>query len=223
MQIDPNPGFSRRRRTAASAACLLLVSAATGGCAFGPSARPPSALYDFGLLPEQPARPALLQALLAVPDPSAPGWLDSTSMLYRLAYADGGQPRVYSLSRWAAPPAELIGARLRSRLARIVEPGLASVRDGVAGEYVVRIDLEEFSQVFDTPSASRGVLRARATLIAGARRSTIARRAFAFERPAPSADATGGAAALAAAGNDLVEAVIDWLAAELPRKGPVAG
>jgi cholesterol transport system auxiliary component len=194
-----------------------------GGCAFGPSARPPSTLHDFGLLAEQPVRALRLQALLAVPDPSAPGWLDTTSMLYRLAYVDGGQPRVYSLSLWAAPPGELIGARLRSRLARIVEPGLASSRDGVAGEYVVRIELEEFSQVFDGPSTSRGVLRARATLIGGARRTTLSQRAFAFERPASSADAAGGAAALAAAGNDLVEAVIDWLAAEVPRKALVPG
>jgi cholesterol transport system auxiliary component len=142
-------------------------------------------------------------------------------MVYRFAYADSGQPRVYGLSRWAAPPAELIGARLRSRLARIVEPGLASSRDGVAGEHVVRIELEEFSQVFDTPSSSRGVLRARATLIGGARRTTIAQRAFAFERPAPAADAAGGAAALAATGNDLVEAVVEWLVIVLPR--PAAG
>ncbi|MFO0518877.1 MAG: ABC-type transport auxiliary lipoprotein family protein, partial [bacterium] len=188
--LPPSPC---RRRTV-SAACLLLASAAAGGCAIGPSVRPPPRLHDFGLLPEQPVRATRLRALLAVPDPSAPGWLDTPSMLYRFAYVDGAQPQVYSLSRWAAPPAELIGARLRSRLARIVEPGLASSRDGVAGEYVVRIELEEFSQVFDTPSASRGVLRARATLISGARRATIAQRAFAFDRPGAGAAGPGGGA-----------------------------
>lgn len=211
------PALQRHPAPALIAGLLVVVAVLSGGCTLGPSPRPPSALHDFGLLPEQAAQPVRLRALLAVPDPSAPGWLDTTAMIYRFVHVDGGQPRVYSLSRWAAPPAELIGARLRSRLARVVEPGLASSRDGVAGEYVVRIELEEFSQVFDGPVVSRGVLRARATLIGGARRTTIAQRAFAFERPAPTADAAGGAAALAATGNDLVEALVEWLAGAVPR------
>lgn len=211
------PAPLRHPAPALIAGLLVVVAVLSAGCALGPSPRPPSALHDFGLLPEQAAQPVRLRALLAVPDPSAPGWLDTTAMIYRFVHVDGGQPRVYSLSRWAAPPAELIGARLRSRLARVVEPGLASSRDGVAGEYVVRIELEEFSQVFDGPVVSRGVLRARATLIGGARRTTIAQRAFAFERPAPTADAAGGAAALAATGNDLVEALVEWLAGAVPR------
>ncbi len=219
MHMNNHPCRAVRRRATASIAGLL-VAAAAGGCALGPSPRPPSALHDFGLLPEPAAPKVRLRALLAVPDPGAPGWLDTTAMIYRFAYADGGRPRLYNQSRWAAPPAELIGAHLRSRLARMVEPGLASSRDGVAGEYVVRIELEEFSQVFDAPSVSRGVLRARVTLIGGARRTTLAQRTFAFERPAPSADAAGGAAALAAAGNDLVDGVVEWLAGALP---PPAG
>jgi len=214
----PRAPSARPRRSAAILSGLLVLAALLPGCSLRPSPRPPLALHDFGLLPDGqlPPQPVQLRAVLAVPDPDAPGWLDTTSMLYRFAYADGGQPRVYNQSRWAAPPAELIGARLRSRLARIAQPGLASSRDGVAPEYVLRVELEEFSQVFDSPSVSRGVLRARATLIQGARRTTVAQRAFAFDRPASGADAAAGAAALAATGNDLVEALVEWLVTAVP-------
>jgi cholesterol transport system auxiliary component len=113
----------------------------------------------------------------------------------------------------------MVSARLRARVASVAEPGLASSRDGVQSDFVLRLEIDEFSQVFDSPSASRGVVRARASLIGGARRSTRAHRAFNVERPAPSADAAGAAAALAAASSELIDAIVDWLAATIPTLG----
>ena len=206
-------------RCVGAAAAIGLVLAMLGGCSIGPTPRPSPSLHDFGIEAGAPASSVRLRSALAVPDPSAPGWLDTTSMIYRFANVEGGRPRQYADSRWTAPPVELLGARLRSRLAPLLVPGLASSRDGVAPDHVLRIELEEFTQVFDDASTSRGVLRARVTLIEGARRVTIAQRTFALERPAPSADAAGGAAALAAASDALVVELIDWLVATLPAPG----
>lgn len=186
-----------------------------------PTPQAPSVLHDLGIAGAPVATSVRLRATLAVPDPTAPGWLDSTAMTYRFIDADGSRPRLYARNRWTAPPAELLGARLRSRLAPLVEPGLASSRDGVAPDYVVRIELEEFTQVFDGPTTSQGRLRARATLIGGSRRATLGQRILAFDRPAPSADAAGGAAALALASDALIDALVEWLAAALPATGTV--
>jgi hypothetical protein len=46
-------------------------------------------------------------------DVSAPAWLDSPSITYRLAYLDAARPQAYADSRWVASPAELIAVRLR--------------------------------------------------------------------------------------------------------------
>jgi len=207
-----------RRRTLAG---LALAATVLGGCSLLPTPQAPPALHDLGIAGAPAATSVRLRATLALPDPTAPGWLDTTAMTYRFIDADGSRPRLYARNRWTAPPAELLGARMRARLAPLVEPGLASSRDGVAPDYVVRIELEEFSQVFDGPSTSHGRLRARATLIDGSRRATIAQRIFAFDRPAPSADAAGGAAALAAASDALIDALVEWLSVALPAPGTV--
>lgn len=220
--IRPRAGCAR---TAAGAAARVVLSVALlgslAGCALGPQPRPPLVIHDFGIAPVQRDAPPRIRASLSLPDPVSPAWLDSNSMIYRLAYADGGQPRIYSRSRWAGTPTELLNARLRARLAGATDPGLAYSRDGVRGDYVLRLELDEFSHVFDSPTDSRGLLRARASLIGGAQRTTIAHRAFSFERPARTADAAGGAAALTLASNDLIDALIDWLAGTVPAKAIV--
>ncbi len=190
--------------------------AAIGGCAIGPTPRPPATMHDFGLAPALAAQPVRIRASLAVPDAVGPGWLDSNSIIYRFAYVDGGQPRAYSRSRWAGTPTEMITTRLRSRIAAVAQPGLASSRDGVQSDYLLRLELEEFSQVFDAPGQSRGLVRARTTLIGGARRVTVAQRSFSVERPAPSQDAAGAAASLTAASDEMIDSVVDWIAASLP-------
>jgi len=205
-------------RAVARGALAATLLASLAGCALGPEPGPPLVIYDFGVVPAQRDVPVRIRASLSVPDPVSPAWLDSDSMIYRLAYADGAQPRVYSRSRWAGTPTELLSARLRARLAEVTGPGLAYSRDGVQGDYVLRVEIDEFSQVFDSPTESRGLLHARATLILGVRRATLAHRAFGIERPAPTADAAGAAAALSLASNDLIDALIDWLADIVPDK-----
>lgn len=121
-------------------------------------------------------------------------------MQYRLLYADMARRGEYAESRWAAPPAKL----LRQAMERMLAP------TGV-GRCRLRIDLDEFVQVFDSPANSRFVLDGRATLFAG--QNVLDRRSFNLSEAAPTSDATGGAAAAAAAAKALGDELAPWLGA----------
>ena len=77
----------------------------------------------------------------------------------------------------------------------------------------LRLELEEFSQLFDSPQASSGVLRLRATLsqrgISG--EALLAQRSFIARQSAPTADASGGVHALTAATDQVVKDIEVWL------------
>lgn len=161
------------------AACSLLLTLAA--CAGGRSA-PPAATYDFGpRLAEASAvaRPVSLELRL-VP------WLDTPAVNYRLAYDDASRLMAYSQSRWAAPAGQLLNLRLRQQLG------------GGNGGCALRLEVDEFTQVFDSPTQSRGVLQGRMTLF-DKQRKLIFERPFSVEKPAPSPDARGGVVALSLA------------------------
>src|SRR6266849_2959728 len=157
------------------AAFTLIVAGA--GCSLAPAPGPVIANYDFGLPPEARTTPVLRQPLL-VHDVSAPGWLASPLLYYRLTYQDVTRPQSYADSRWVSSPAELFTHRLRARLAAsaggIIRPG-----DDARAKYALRVDLEEFIQVFDAPGKSRALVRLRASVMGN--RSLIAQRSFAVE------------------------------------------
>ena len=175
----------------------LLLSACVGGVGNSPS----GATYDFGL-PAAPLRAGSGWQGLAL-DVRAPGWLDSTHVDYRLAYADPLTRRQYAGARWAGTPATLIAQRLRQQL------GAVSPAANAATACALRIELQEFSQVFDSPGASRGVLSASVSLV-DAKRRMLAERAVTVDKPAASADASGGVRALVAATTELGQVLSDW-------------
>lgn len=196
-----------RRLAPAIMAALLCC-----GCAI---ARPDApALFDLGA--PRPARnsgPAQLPPL-ALADIVAPTWLDRPLMTYRLNYDNDQQPRSYTQSRWSMPPAELIGQRVK---VRIVQAGGAvlSAADGAAGVPVLRIEADDFSQVFDAADKSEGRIALRASVFNG--RMLVGQKSFIRSAPAPSADAAGGARALAAATDAVIADMLTWLAT-LPLK-----
>lgn len=190
---------------------FALVFLVVPGCAL-PQRPPPPALYDFGPLAAVPVsslpQAATLPAL-ALNSVQVSAALDNTAVLYRLAYADAQQLRAYALARWTMPPAQLLQQRLRERLSQqraVLNPGEGAPR-------VLQIELEEFSQVFEAPAQSTGLLRLRATVLqatpAGER--LVAQRSVIVQRPAPSADAPGGVRALTAATDAAVEEIGQWL------------
>lgn len=178
-----------------------------------------AALYDFGpqALPTQPAAPAL--APLAIADiATSGGALDNQAVLYRLGYLDAQQLRPYSQARWSMPPAQLLRQRLRERLGqqRVVfnaREGVALNRSQNANLLMLRLELEEFSQLFSAPDASVGLVRLHATLVeitpAGER--LVAQRNLSVQRPATRADAAGGVRALTAATDAAIDELDQWL------------
>ena len=192
---------------AASALLSALSVLSLGGCAGTVRGKAPVAVYDFG----QPVRVGAgnaeaekggLAGRLALDVRAAP-WLDGTGIDYRLAYGDPLRRSQYADSRWAAQPALLLAQQLRRQI------GSAAV-DSVAANCVLRVELQEFSQVFATPLASQGVLQGQVSLIDGKRR-LIAGQALNIERPAPTPDAAGGVQALVAAGEELGKQLAAWL------------
>jgi len=190
---------------------LLLTLALLAGCALGPQARDGMVNYDFGLARvDKEANPRLHQDLV-VAAVSAPAWMDNTGIYYRLAYRDVTQPQAYALSHWVMSPAALLGQRLRASIARASKAGVFTPADNVRAAYTLRLELEEFSQVFDTAEKSRAVLRLRASLMR--QRDIVAQQSFNLERPAATPNAEGGVRALIEASDDAGEKLVDWLAA----------
>lgn len=142
---------------------------------------------------------------------NAPSWLDSDLIYYRLPASEGDQARVYANSRWLASPARLFGDRLRAALS--VDRAVLAAGDPAAAP-ALRVELEEFAQYFDSTSASHGVVQVRATLFDGPK--LLAQTTLRSQAPAGSADAAGGARALATASDAVQKQLIQWLAGRVP-------
>lgn len=219
------------------------------GCAAPRMAANPAVYdFGPNLVPSASA-PQGLQPTLMLSEPQASPALEGTAVLYRLAYADAQQLKPYALARWSMPPAQLIGQRLRQVLSQhraVVAPGellqanpqrlfVPNGAAAAANPAVVippaaappapppllhlRIDLEEFSQLFDTPNTSHALLRLRATLTQrGVGSETLlAQHSFVLQHPAPGADAAGGVRALTASADAVVQALEAWLAQVAPK------
>lgn len=205
---------------------LMAGLAVLAGCSL-PTAPVQPAIYDFGAtaaqtlsVSVQPA--ATVLPALAVAEIDTSSALDSTAMLYRLNYQQAHQLQPYTLARWSAPPAQLVRQRLREILGHsrtVLSMGEAATLNRAAATsdnrlWVLRLELEEFSQQFDSATQSQGVIRLRATLSAktpvGDR--LLGQRAVSVSRPAASADAAGGVLALTAATDAAVAELAGWLA-----------
>jgi cholesterol transport system auxiliary component len=174
--------------------------------------------YDFGPGATDIAPATATQPAIVLHDLEAPSALESSALLYRLAYSDAHQLHPYAHARWSSPPTQLVRQRLRELLGRdrpVLDPSesAALARTGGLVPRVLRLDLEEFSHVFDSPTQSWGVVRLRATLTentpAGER--LVGQRVFAQRQPAPSADATGGVRAITAATDAAAKDIAAWL------------
>ena len=196
-------------------ATLLLSLAVLAGCSFAPQTREGMAHYDFGLPQSgKEANPRLRHDLI-VAEMSAPAWMDNSGIYYRLAYHDASRLQPYALSRWVMPPARLLGQRLRASVARANAAAVFTPADGARADYTLRLDLEEFSQVFDAPDKSRAVLRLRASLIRN--RGIVAQQGFSIEHAAATPNAEGGVQALIASSDEAGDKLVDWLAANLKK------
>jgi cholesterol transport system auxiliary component len=197
---------------------LVLAAATLAGCKSLPDKPVRQVLYDFGPPADAGTVTAAARAALVLPEVQVSGILETTALLYRLGYDDPHELRPYAYARWSAPPAQLLHQRLQDVLGRDravldTDAAAALARRGGNAPPVLRVELEEFSQLFDSAKASQGVLRLRCTLLestAGGER-LVAQRSFTVQRPAPSADAPGGVRALAAAADAAARDIASWL------------
>lgn len=185
------------RRLLVILVCLCLASCYGTGKRGGDAAL---AVYDFGQ-PSAGSFPSGWRGKLAV-EVRAPLWIDSLGIGYRLTYAEPKRLREYTQSRWAGPPAQLVQQWLNRQL------GLSGAGQGRT-RCVLRIDIDEFSQVFDNPQVSQGVIEGRVQLLDRSR-ATLASNEIRIAKPAPSADARGGVAALTVAVDQLVADLFAW-------------
>jgi cholesterol transport system auxiliary component len=192
------------------AAALALTMA---GCASQKGQ--PTTQFDFG-----PAAPPAAQASapaglapgplgpVVVTDVTGSSALDNERMFYRLSYADPLLARTYANSRWTANPLQLLTQRFKTRLAQ-AGARVLSETDASIGIPLLRIDVDEFIQDFEGTSRSTGVVAVRASVFQG--HTLVDQRSFRQAVAAPSADAAGGARALAASTDAIAADIVTWL------------
>ena len=190
---------------------LLPVLVALPSRTLGPAPVPEPVSYDFGAMPVSSGPVKIRQSLL-VQDVAAPNWMDSPAIFYRLAFRDAARPQAYSGSRWVMPPAILVTNRLRQKMAA-ASGGVVVPADGIRTSNVLRLEVEDFVQVFDAPGQSRAVVRLRASLLGN--RALIAQRTFTIEQPSATPDAEGGVKALTAASEQAIDQIVDWTASQI--------
>lgn len=153
------------------------------------------AAYDLhGIDPTPGSRPPAMALRLELRTAAR---FDSTEINYRLLYDTPMRLRSFAESRWAAKAGLLVGERLQA-LFGPAAPG---------AKCVVRVELGEFAQHFDSPTKSRFVLEAQWSVntVAGERLLAGVRS---FSVDAASADAVGGVKAAAQATGQLGVAIL---------------
>jgi uncharacterized lipoprotein YmbA len=181
-------------RKSAALLCVFLLTACMGGSRSSSDV----ALYDLGPPASVLAGAATASTGVAI-EIRLPGWFDATNMAYRLAYQDSQRLFSYTQARWAGAPATLLQQRLRQRLG-VVSGGATCT---------LRLELDEFSQVFSAASQSTALIQGEALML-GKARSLLARQTVRIEVPA-GRDAAAGALALSAATDALAKQLLPLL------------
>ncbi|MGZ5200827.1 MAG: ABC-type transport auxiliary lipoprotein family protein [Telluria sp.] len=190
----------------------LAAAAVLAGCASND--KKPDTLFDLGPSAARAGTPtdAPLPALV-VTDATGSAALESEKMFYRLNYADPMQARPYATSRWNTNPLELVTERLKTRLAqagtKVLEP-----TDAATSVPILRVQVDDFMHTFASATQSSGVIVVRASLFRG--HALVDQQTFSRSSPAPSADASGGARALAASLDAVADDIAGWLARQSP-------
>ena len=205
-------------------ACVFLLLQGLQGCVGTPPANPVS-VYDFGALHTTVSAPAAAGKCVLSPvhvaDITSPGILDNDLMHYRLGYANDQRVRAYANNRWSMPPAQLLGQRIKARLA---DAGVLIAGSGVTGStgnnitttgkgsanaMQLRLELDDFTQYFSDASHSQAQLSVRVSLLRGS--GLVAQTTLNQQVPGTSPDAAGGAKAMQVAADALINELYGWL------------
>lgn len=211
--VLPISGRPTGTARAAGTALVVLTLAALAACST-PQPPPTKTVYDFGLAPvataAAPARATPAAALLLA-DVQAPMALNATAVQYRLSYDNEQELRPYALARWSMSPAQLVQQRIKLALS----PRGPVLAEGQGSPtHALKIELEEFVQVFEQPQASQGRISLRATLLKGSQ--LVDQIRVQTSATAPSQDAAGGVRALTQATDDAAGQLAAWLDQQKP-------
>jgi cholesterol transport system auxiliary component len=187
----------------------LAVALLLAGCAGGKGGQQ-NTLFDFGspAVQDLATDPPAPLAALVVTDVTGPAALDSERMYYRLNYADQMQARTYANSRWSANPLHMVTQRFKARIAQSGVKVL-SVTDAANGVPILRVEIDDFVHAFASASQSHGQVMLRASLFQG--HDLVDQKTFSRVTPASTADAAGGARALAASTDAVAADIVAWL------------
>lgn len=179
---------------------LLILSLLVGllSACMGGKTKPSPAVYDFGLMPVTETT-AVPETKMQIDEVTAAESLNSNRMRYRLNYQNPARVFSYTESRWAALPTELLSAKIR-----------ASSRTILSANCSLKFQLEAFDHVFDSETASHGIIQFSASLNDKKAHRIIASQQFEEIAAAPTPDAKGGAAALNQASTAAIAKALDW-------------
>ncbi|MGG7605288.1 ABC-type transport auxiliary lipoprotein family protein [Massilia sp. BKSP1R2A-1] len=196
-------------RTLSILAAVLVLA----GCASSKTQE--ATTFDFGpAAAQQTNAPAALPAIVVM-DATGPAALENERMYYRLNYANALEARTYANSRWASNPLQMVTQRMKARLSQTGMKVL-SATDASTGVPLLRVEVDDFVHAFSSAGQSEGQLTLRASLFSDHR--LLDQRTFTRTTPAPSADAAGGARALAASLDAVAADIQAWLATVDTRK-----
>jgi len=187
--------------------CLALFAAALVAACATPA--PTINRYDFGAPAGQATNAALADADTPDVVVLAPVWLDNPSVLYRLGYADASQLHAYAQTQWVSAPTRLLEQALM-----LAGAGNAprACGEALAAAGRLEVNLQEFSQNFDSPQSSHVVLRARARLLAAHTHALLAQHQFDLRAPAATPDGPGAVHGLGTLAHDFAAAAFAWAA-----------
>lgn len=145
------------------------------------------------------ASPRVMPASIEV---RVPSWLASAAMQYQLDYQVPPDRRWYTESRWAAQPSELLQRYLQQAM------GYGRTHQSACR---LRIEVEEYTQIFSAADESKAHLRGTLLLLAQREDRVVERRSFVVESPAPSPNAQGGVLAHRAVAQQFSAEIGEWL------------
>jgi cholesterol transport system auxiliary component len=157
------------------------------------------AVYDFGLtVPSENNQQITSKIILE--EPVSIASLNHNKIRYRLNYQNPSRIFFYTESRWAAKPSELFSNMLSKTVNVARNPMTCNLK----------LKIEAFDQVFQTPSASKGFVQLKVFLIEKKSQKIISSQLITESVKSTSSNAEGGTVALQQASENTLKKVINW-------------
>jgi len=202
----------RKKYLPVAAGILLCLSAA---CNVMPEPPVSPQYFDFGPV-SRLAAAAASPPNLHFGGVTAASWMNKNAIQYRQLYRQPNALREYTAHSWVAPPAELLARRVNYLLFRGQGSQDGDKRHGPVARLYLRLVLDTFEQVYESPASARVRIRILATVV-DARDNPVARREFSGHREA-APDVQGAVDSLPVLADKLIMELFTWLSALQPNR-----